>query len=130
MLQKILIFAGFCLDFDAFCEGLEMKKNRENCVTVCKFRVLAFWSWDCISGFIFAAEGFKMEPTWEPKQPEMKPKDPKRYPRRFQKNMKKKLSKLSCRPCEPYGNPPSGPLKEQFTRQADPHTADRQTPDR
>ena len=44
------------------------------------------------------------------------------------KNMKKRLSKFSCRP---YGNPPCGPLKEQqFSRRADPHTADRQTPDR
>ena len=59
MLEKILIFKGFCLDLDAFCEGLEMNKNSENCITVCKFRVLAFWSWDCISGFIFAAEGFQ-----------------------------------------------------------------------
>ena len=56
---KLLIFKGFCLDLDAFCEGLDMKKNSENCVTVCKFRVLAFWSWDCISGFIFAAEGLQ-----------------------------------------------------------------------
>ena len=59
MLQKSLLFKGFCLDLDVFCEGLEMTKNNKNGVTVCKFRVLAFWSWDCISGFIFAAEGFQ-----------------------------------------------------------------------
>ena len=27
MLQKLLIFKGFCLDLDAFCEGLEMKQT-------------------------------------------------------------------------------------------------------
>ena len=99
MLQKLLLFNGFCLDLDAFCEGLEMKKNSENCVTVCKFRVLAFWSWSCISGFIFAAEGLQNGAKLGAKTSQNETEGSKTVSKRaFQKNMKKKLSKFSCGP--------------------------------
>ena len=91
MLQKILIFKGFCVDFDAFCEGLEMNKTVK---TVQLYANLGFWPFGV--GIAFPASflrprASKMEPNWKPKQPKMKPKAPKRYPRGFQKNMKKKV---------------------------------------
>ena len=102
MLQKLLLFKGFCLDLDAFYEGLEMKKNSENCVTVCKFRVLAFWSWDCISGFIFAAEGLQNGSKLGAKTAQNETEGSKTVSKTIPKKHEKKLSKCSCEPCEPY----------------------------